>query len=227
MSKEGFLYYQIEERKAKEVTLLKTKDEAGIWNDFLSGDDSALSYIYRCYANSLFNYGKQFADTEVVQDCIQDLFYDLIKSRKKLAKGVSIKAYLFSSLRRKIVRQLKEASYEIRENKLDNKTKFRISIASDHTTPFDNFTTRRLEILKNTCNSLPPKQREAILLFYFEKLSYNEIADIFGMSKVSSARILIYRALDSLKRMLGNTKGDLLAFYLSLFCLNILLHLCP
>ena len=94
MSKEGFLYYQIEE-KAKEVTLLKTKDEAGIWNDFLSGDDSALSYIYRCYANSLFNYGKQFADTEVVQDCIQDLFYDLIKSRKKLAKGVSIKAYLF------------------------------------------------------------------------------------------------------------------------------------
>lgn len=212
MGKEHFLFYSNNSVRddLSKVISLEVKDEAIVWAKFIKGDDSAISYIYRSYANILFNYGRQFAEEELVQDCIQDLFFDLIRTRKKLGPIVSVKAYLFSSLRRKIVRKLKQKRLEIEENKLDSTTRFKVAISSDGTTPLDNFALNKLELLKTACNSLPSKQREAIMLYYYEKLSYKEIAEIFEMSKVSSARILIYRALDSLKKLLDNVKEDLL-----------------
>lgn len=218
MGKEHFLFYSTDPMRddAQSLMSLASNDEAAIWEKFIKGDDSALSYIYRSYVNTLYNYGRQFAEEEMVQDCIQDLFFDLINARKKLSHIVSFKAYLFAILRRKIVKQIKQKGREIEESKLDSASKFRISISSDGSTPIDEITSNKLELLKEACNALPTKQREAIILYYYEKLSYKEIAEIFGMGKVTSARILIYRALDTLKKLLENVKEDLLILILGI-----------
>ena len=47
--------------------------------------------------------------------------------------------------------------------------------------------------------ALSQKQQQAIILFYYENMSYREISEVFGMRNVKSARKLIYRALDKLK----------------------------
>lgn len=212
-----FLHHSSEDRDKANSTLfsLRSKDETSIWNDFLQGDDASLSYIYRNYANKLYNYGRQFADADLVQDCIQDLFFDLIKSRNRLGQIQSVKAYLFSSLRRKIVRKLKRNNHEVGHSKLDEHTKFRVSFISDDSIPPDQFVENRLHILRQACNTLPPRQREAIMLYYYEQLSYKEIAEVMNIGKVSSARILVYRALDALKSLLGGLKDELLIFYLA------------
>lgn len=209
-----------EEESSSKIVRLQPENEARIWDDFINGDDAAVSFIYRKYAGMLYNYGRQFAEDELVRDCVQDLFFDLIRSRKRLGKVLSVKAYLYSSLRRKIARKLKKGRFEIEENLLDEKAKFYMSIASDGTTPMDSFISKRLEILKDACNGLSTRQREAIMLYYFEELSYREIADIFGMKKVASARILMYRALDALKGILGNIKDELLIVYLGYLCIR-------
>ncbi|MDN5214354.1 sigma-70 family RNA polymerase sigma factor [Fulvivirgaceae bacterium BMA12] len=212
-----FLYSYSEDHDKTNSSLfsLGGKEEASIWRDFLKGDEASLSYLYRSYANKLYNYGRQFADEDLVQDCIQDLFFDLIKTRNKLSQTQSVKAYLFSSLRRKIVRKLKKNSREVRESKLNEYSQFRTSIVSDNSTPLDQFTENRLHILRKACNTLPPRQREAIMLYYYEQLSYNEIAEVMSIRKVTSVRILVYRALDSLKDLLGGVKDELLIFYLA------------
>lgn len=222
MGKEHFLYYSTNPARddAPGLMSLTSCDEAAIWEKFLKGDDSALSYIYRSYVNKLYNYGRQFADEELARDCVQDLFFDLINARKKLRHIVSVKAYLFAVLRRKIIRKLKQKGREIEESKLDNASKFRIAISSDGSTPIDEMISGRLELLKEACNALPTKQREAIMLYYYEKLSYKEIAEIFEMSKVSSARILVYRALDTLKKLLENVKDDLVVLILGMASLR-------
>ena len=46
------------------------------------------------------------------------------------------------------------------------------------------------------------KEREAIYYFYYEKLSYEQIAIIFEFSHVSSARRLIYRGLGNLRKFI-------------------------
>jgi len=56
------------------------------WITFLKGDDVALAHIYRAYAPKLFNYGRQFTPHDsLVQDAIQDVFFQLVDNRSKLA----------------------------------------------------------------------------------------------------------------------------------------------
>jgi RNA polymerase sigma factor (sigma-70 family) len=188
---------------------LENIDEKAIWDDFLKGNDTALSYIYRNYAQKLFNYGSQFTKSEIVLDCIQDLFYDLIKTRAKLSSCNSMAAYLYSSLRRKIFRSIKKLDKEVRSCSLNNEDAFRIDLDSDNNTA-DDVISEKLKIIEGACNMLPPRQREIILLYYYEQLSYKEIMDVMKIAKISSARILVHRALQSLRELLTRKKTELL-----------------
>ncbi len=52
---------------------------------FLEGDDQAYSWIYTHYIQVLYNYGLQITpDSEIVKDCIQDVFVKIYKAKKKL-----------------------------------------------------------------------------------------------------------------------------------------------
>jgi len=53
--------------------------------------------------------------------------------------------------------------------------------------------------LNKALKMLNPREREAIFYFYYESLSYEQIAEIFDFSHVSSARRLIYRAISQLR----------------------------
>jgi len=60
-------------------------NDTQLWEDFKKGEKYALTQIYYRYADSLFRYGKKFSsDDELVKDAIQDLFFDLIRTRAKL-----------------------------------------------------------------------------------------------------------------------------------------------
>jgi RNA polymerase sigma-70 factor (ECF subfamily) len=56
--------------------------------------------------------------------------------------------------------------------------------------------------LNNALKNLASKEREAIYHFYYEGLSYEQIAKIFGFSHVSSARRLISRGLSQLRKLI-------------------------
>lgn len=58
-------------------------------------------------------------------------------------------------------------------------------------------------------SKLTTRQKEAVLYFYYEGLSYQEIADIMGFQNVKSARKLIYRAIDALRKDLQELKATL------------------
>lgn len=56
-------------------------------------------------------------------------------------------------------------------------------------------------IIENAINSLPEKQKIAIILSKFEELSYSEIAMILGCT-ISSVESLLFRAKQNLSRKL-------------------------
>lgn len=182
-------------------------NESDLWEDFLKGSDSSLAYFYRVYAPRLYNYGRQIInDDDAVSDTIQDLFFDLIRSRHKLGKTTSVKNYLYASLRRKLVRQKEKLALQVREDSKEGK--FRISFLKDDQTPMDQFSKEQMRLLEEACNELPERQREAIVLLYFEEMDYEEVAKIMNIGKVRSARALIYRAIDSLKHILDPVKNE-------------------
>ena len=58
-------------------------------------------------------------------------------------------------------------------------------------------------------SKLTLRQKEAVLYFYYEGMSYKEIADIMDLQKVKSARKLIYRSIDTLRKDLQAMKTTL------------------
>ncbi len=78
-----------------------TQDESYIkWKLFLEGDDQAYIWIYTHYIQVLYNYGLQITpDSEIVKDCIQDVFVKIYKAKKKLTVPQNPKVYLMIALK--------------------------------------------------------------------------------------------------------------------------------
>jgi RNA polymerase sigma factor (sigma-70 family) len=83
-----------------------TTEDFILWQSFKSGDKSAFEALLNQYYPLLLNYGVRFyRDKEFVKDCVHDLFVEIWNRRMHLSDVVSIKAYLFQSLRRNIIRE--------------------------------------------------------------------------------------------------------------------------
>ncbi|CAM9904050.1 unnamed protein product, partial [Chrysoparadoxa australica] len=188
------------------------KDEQLVWQRFISGDDQSLIYIYRKYVHVLFRYGQQFTKrNEFIEDCIQELFCDLIDKRLRLSQVQSIKGYLFTSLKRKIFRNIKK------EDKLKlEEDGFNFSFAETPIPITINLKEKDYTIIFQKINLLPTSQREIIFLYFYEGFNYTQIAEIRNV-KVSTARTLTYRALENLEKHLG---PYISSFYFLLLNLN-------
>lgn len=165
------------------------------WINFIQGDEKAFESVYNEYIDDLFAFGVRFhSDREIVLDCIHDLFVSLYNN-SKIAKQVDVKFYLFSSLRRRLLKVKKEASKYTEEEIPDNL----FHIASPE---FEWMEQESEEInvtrLKKYVEKLPKRQREVLFFRYYMNFSYEEISSIMNVS-VESCRTLSYRAIKQLK----------------------------
>ncbi|MEL7001993.1 MAG: RNA polymerase sigma factor [Bacteroidota bacterium] len=184
----------------EKYSVLDKLSDQQIFDKFKNGDRLAFTYIYNKYVNPLFNFGRQFStDQELIKDCIHDLFIRLRRPGKKV-KILSIKSYLYKCLYHDLIKKLdKEKKPFEADSGLPN---FHIALSHEHTLINQQITNARRENLEHSLNRLSEKQRRAVLLYFYEELSYKEISEVFGMSNVKSARKLIYRAMDKLKELI-------------------------
>ena len=65
---------------------MKQEEDFALWNQFLEGDEKAYLYIYKLYAQDMYSYGMLFtANSELVKDCLHDVFVKIHRNRKKLS----------------------------------------------------------------------------------------------------------------------------------------------
>jgi len=171
-----------------------------IWSKFKSGDRMAFTYIYSKYLNTLYNFGRQFTtDQELVKDSIHELFIELRRPGKS-SKILSIKSYLYKCLYRHLIKRIKKENQTVGE---EISPSFHISLSPEQLLINKQLTKEKRQNLEQSLNQLSKKQRQAVLLYFYEEFTYKEISEIFEMSNVKSARKLIYRALDKLKSLLS------------------------
>lgn len=188
------------------IKVFDKKPDCDIWNAFDQGDEMAFNYIYRTYVKDLFQFGSQYSrDPCLVKDSIQNLFIYLRKKRGSLSKINNIKGYLFKSIQREIIRNIKKNATEetLGDNILENH--FLIEVSPEVSIIRGEVEKERKAKIQQALNQLTTKQRKVILLFYVEELSYTEIADIMDFSEVKTARKIIYRALANLKELIKPT----------------------
>lgn len=176
-----------------------------LWKDFLEGSQSALSKIYLNNVNDLFAFGCKFTvNKSLVKDCIQELFVTLIQSRTKLSATNNVKGYLFTSLKRKVIRELVRSS-KFEEVMERGDYRFEVGFEDLDKTEFesDNYSVKSL-VVRTAIEALTSRQKEALYLKFDFGLSHKEIAEILHMEEQSS-RALISRAV---KKVRGIIKSD-------------------
>lgn len=182
--------------------------EQNLWGAMLRGDKRSFNAIHDLYFAHLLTYAARFTpDRQVVEECIQDLFVKLWMNRERLSIPASVKGYLFKAFRNTLYNKLNRRTKEYQIGTLQDFKGFELAIPAISSA--DEETVIRV---KKFLNSLTDRQREAIYLFYFEGLTYQEVADILQL-QLGGVYKLIYRALDNM-RAHKEIAGLLLSVYL-------------
>ena len=204
---------------------LDLKEDEDIWKMFKSGDDDVFGYIYMKYANLLFKFGFQYIkEREVLKDCIQDLFISLKKNRRNLTSEVlSIKSYLYKAMYRQVMERIKKEKKLHIDFSIINRYGFEISISEESRLIGEEYLKERIQQIKSALGKLSNKQKQAILHYYYDGLTHQEIAYVMEMKNKSSARKLIYRALHEMReKVIKNANPESLT--LNIFCIFLILH---
>jgi len=163
----------------------------------VSGDVNAFSRIYDLHVNMLFNYGCRLtADKELLKDCIHDIFIKIYNKRKDLGEITNFKSYLFISLKNKLCDESRK-----RTNFDDYPVEELNPVATENVE--NDYINLEMESVSNErvkylLNQLPPRQKEALTLYYLEEKKYEDICILMDMN-YQSVRNLIHRGVLKLR----------------------------
>jgi RNA polymerase sigma factor (sigma-70 family) len=172
-------------------------DEYLVWKDFKSGNLAAYSLIYRKYFFVLYNYGLKFcSDKELIKDCIQDLFIKIWNNRENLNDTTSVKYYLFTSLKNKLIDALKSSNQRLKMN--DDVMNLEIIDDSDSESEFFYF---QKEKVFRAMNKLSQHQQKVLEMKFYKNQSNQEIAQELGIT-IQSVYNSVFKTLRSLRKQL-------------------------
>ncbi len=170
-----------------------------LWNQLRAGDEEAFSLLFEKYYSPLINYGKTLmSEGDTVKDCVQDVFVDIWIYRHKLNGDVVVKAYLFSSIRKRIARLYEREHIFLRTKSLDS-LDFLFDFSIEDRLIDDEAAAIKVEHLNRLINSLPPRQKEALYLRYHQGLSVEQISEVLNLN-YQSAKNILHRAISQLRK---------------------------
>jgi RNA polymerase sigma factor (sigma-70 family) len=180
-----------------------------LWKCFIQGDGDAFASIYSGYIDILYAYGKRYiANEDLLQDCLQDMFIDLYRYRATLSPNVNnIKFYLFSALKHRISRCLKNIKVSGQETSsydYQSSEAFNLCFSAEELMIRAEETTECFRSLIREMNLLPSRQKEVLYLRFNSELEYEEIAALMKIS-VSSCRTMLFRAIKQLRKKLESS----------------------
>jgi RNA polymerase sigma factor (sigma-70 family) len=175
-------------------------DDTMLWNNLREGDEKSFSMLFERYYTDLVRYGNSLSPyDEKVQDCIQDVFTDIWVYRNTLQNSVVVKAYLLSSVRKRIAR-LYERDHIFRKTTSTDSIAFLLEFSVDYELIDDDYATKEKVVhLNNLLNDLPARQKEALYLRYHQGLTVEQIAEMLDVN-YQSASNLLHRGLLNLRK---------------------------
>ncbi|MFY9748534.1 MAG: sigma-70 family RNA polymerase sigma factor [Acidobacteriaceae bacterium] len=165
----------------------------------MAGEEDALSALYDRYAGMLFAMlVRILKDTSAAEEVLQDLFLQLWRgaSRFDSSRG-SLPAWLLVIGRNRALSRLRRPE---RREILEDPEEFSLeSVPSAGDLEDDAARTQLMQRLRGAMATLPPEQKEALELAYFEGMTQTEIAARTG-SPLGTVKSRVRAAMQSLKR---------------------------
>lgn len=174
------------------------------------GNTSAFATIYSFYSPMVYRFIRRYLKSaELTDDLTQEIFIKIWEKREVLANQTSFKAYLFTVSKNHTLNFLKRAAIDTTaKNVILNSYVRNDSVEEDFQTK------DYLAYLQTILNKLSPQSRQVFKLCRQEYKSYDEAAEILGISRSAVKKHMI----KSMKVLSNSVKNDL-GIHLSLFLL--------
>jgi RNA polymerase sigma factor (sigma-70 family) len=149
-------------------------------------DKSAILYErYKKKLNNFFMYRNSF-DKEASEDCIQQVFYRVIKYRKSYKADNNFSKWIFTIAKNILFHDSKE---QLKVNHM----RANYHVAEEYNDKSDDYQAIRQAVLL-----LPEQYREVLLMSKFMDMKYEDIAEISECS-IGTIKIRVYRAIKILR----------------------------
>ena len=164
-----------------------------------AGDQAAFIQLYERHRASVFRFAYRLSGrVEAAEDITHDCFLSLIKKPGNFQPGrASLRTYLLSAARNLWLKQLRTSDRESAMDEFEES-----QFISQDKEPLSRLLDDELSVkVREAVCSLPPMQREALVLFEYEGLALSEIAGIIG-TDVGAVKSRLYRAREGLRNCL-------------------------
>ena len=167
----------------------------------MAGDESALAALYDRYAGMLYAMLLRILkDTGAAEEVLQDLFLQLWRGAARFdASRGSLAGWLLVIGRNRALSRLR--GKDRREFVLDDTEGFSLeALPSQENLENDAARSQLMQRLRAAMAGLPPEQREAVELAYFEGMTQTEIAARTG-SPLGTVKSRVRAAMQTLKQL--------------------------
>ena len=170
-----------------------------LWEGLKRGDKEMFLALYKKYYHTLLFIGlKEIRDAQLIKDTIQQLFIYLWEKRETINNAKNIKSYLVISFLRKLTADWKKSG-----NASNLQVAWNNYSVDPQPTPEEKLIMKDeqnhlFKLLMNHINDLPNRQKELIVLKFYEGLTYEEIVQRTGLSH-RTVYNKIHEALKKLK----------------------------
>ncbi|MCD7900811.1 MAG: RNA polymerase sigma-70 factor [Bacteroides sp.] len=144
------------------------------------GDIKTFEHVFRLYYSSLSFYAFSITgNSEISEEIVQELFYQLWKERENLNILRSLKSYLYGAVRNQALQHCEHLNVRERHK--------RFILSKKNNTPTDtpqeHLEYKELEeVINRTLQLLPNRRRRIFGMHRFEGLKYKEIAEQLSLS---------------------------------------------
>jgi RNA polymerase sigma-70 factor (ECF subfamily) len=170
-----------------------------VWDKIKSGNEEAFSCVFSFYYSDLYQYGlKIFPLPSLVKDSIQDVFVRIWEKRETLGDVKNPKAYLISSVRRKLFANKEACFSNVAYCSLKDLENQNLTFEASEFIEMKETSKRLRDSFVSAINLLPEKQRELIFLRFYLDLRYAEIARIMDVNE-QTVKNMMQRAIPNLR----------------------------
>ena len=164
--------------------------DADLLRRYMQGDEAAFREIVGRYKNSLYAFLKQFLNrTDLVEDVFQETFLQLFTSRESFDLSRPLRPWLFTIAANKAKDALRKsqrtsavpigAISEAQDMSFDEMLN---TLGSDNVSPYDKLEENEtVDRVNEVIAGMPENLREILVLAYFHKFSYKQMADVLSI----------------------------------------------
>ncbi len=165
--------------------------EIALLRDFRDGKREAFTQLYLRYRQRVFAYCLRMLGSSVeAEDMFQEVFIRVWQRSYQFTEEKSVSGWIFTIAHNLCLNRIRDRKVL---DRLDDHT----NLTVEHVELGENWGER----IQSALEQVPPENREPFVLFEYQGLSYQEIADVMKLS-IAAVKSRIYRAREELRRIL-------------------------